>query len=285
MGLIFRLQCIVAEPVLLLQILAVTVPTQATFFMNFITVSGLRDSMLRLWRPWAILGELFGLCCMITPRDKRRLYKPEVFEYHEAYPDKAFILFIVLAYTNISPLIILFGLVYFIIMYISDGYRLLYVCKSKSHSGGMLWSNVFNAIGVGVIFYDITMIGVFLTRQKIVQYFAVSSILLMMGVIIFYLYYMNDKWYTIAFYGPMEALVDNIDVLQEEKYQYSYLHPCLKSIPLHKQECYDPEVLSNRNRGEVLQKDRRIKKDITLKISPDEDEIQYSRSSSTEDLL
>jgi len=176
----------------------------------------------------------------ITPRDYRRLYKPEVFEYYEAYPDKAFILVIVLCYSNIAPLILVFGLVYFLLMYGTESYRLLYVCRSKSHSGGEYWSIAFNEVCFGLILYNTTMTGIL--SLKGIFYGAVIGFLLIL-VVIYFCYYMNRWWHPILYFGAMEVLVqsDNIIEHDNEEFRQAYRHPGLKPIPEKKQEWYGEE--------------------------------------------
>jgi len=165
------------------------------------------------------------------------MYKPEVFEYYEAYPDKAFIFVIVLCYSSIAPLILLFGLLYFLIMYLTETYRLLYVCESKSHSGGMLWTTGFNQVCFGVGLYHVTMIGIFLLNQYI--YGAAIGFIMLLWIIGF-TYYMNTRWYPIAYYGSMESLVEEDELVPPDSdvFGYVYCHPSLLPIPLNKQEFF-----------------------------------------------
>uniref|UniRef100_A0A6B2L2P2 CSC1/OSCA1-like 7TM region domain-containing protein n=1 Tax=Arcella intermedia TaxID=1963864 RepID=A0A6B2L2P2_9EUKA len=233
-----QLRAIIEQPITLLQLLGAVVPTQVLFFLNFVTTSALRESMLRLWRPWSLVSELFSLyCCAVTPRDFKRIYKPEVFEYYEAYPDKAFILVIVLCYSNISPLILIFGNLYFMLMYITETYRLLYVCKSKSPAFGMLWSTAFNQACAGLILYHLTMIGVFVLNQFL--YGAIIALLMLLFVV-YFTYFMNTRWYPIAYYGSMESLTEKDEIVPATssifKKENVYCHPSLLPIPRKKRE-------------------------------------------------
>jgi len=229
-GIFTQLRLLIEQPFLIIRNLGYIVPAQAIFLMNFVMTSALRESMLRLWRPWSLLFECFGLCCCaITPRDYKRLYKPEVFEYYEAYPDKVFILVITLCYSNIAPIILAFGLVYFVLMYCTESYRLLYVCQSKSHSGGLLWTTAFNEICFGLVLYNATMMGVLLLKNTFVG--AVIGFL-MIFVVTYFCYYMNTWWYPILFHGPLEVLVDNDDIISpdNEEFRTAYCHPALLPV-------------------------------------------------------
>ena len=77
---------ILTSPWQIAVILGDIIPRQATFFVNLVITCAIRESVLRLWSPWRLIGELIAIaCCAVAPREYKKVYKPERFNWAEAY--------------------------------------------------------------------------------------------------------------------------------------------------------------------------------------------------------
>jgi len=236
-----QLELIAEQPITLANLLGEAVPAQAIFFINYVTVAALRESMLALWKPGALVFERLGLCCLAsTPRDLRDLYIPEMFIFQVSYPDRIFVLIVVLCYSNIAPLILPFGFLYFVFMTLTETHRLLYVCRRKSLGGGLVWCTMFNQGCFGVGMYGVTMLGVFATKKFVAG--VVISILVVLAVILF-AYCMNKRWFPTAYYGSYDSMIKHNKIIPANSnvFHNLYVHPSLLPVPPEKLEFYGTE--------------------------------------------
>ena len=83
-----------------------------------------------------IRGYTHLFCCK-TPRDYATNRAPWSFNYGTGYPPPLLIFIIVLEYSTISPMVLLFGTIYFCITYMVYKYQFLYgkrdfsICLAK----------------------------------------------------------------------------------------------------------------------------------------------------------
>jgi len=250
-SIINQLETIVEEPVTLVNILGKAVPAQAIFFINFVVVAALTGTMLKLWKPGTLVSEGLGLCCLATtPRDYRELYRPEQFTYRDSIPDMIFILVVVLCYSNVQPLILPFGILYFFLLSLVETHRLNYVCRQKSLGGGLMWCTMFNMGCFGVGVYGVTMLGVFALKQFVAG--VIISILVVVCVIVFACY-MNQRWFPTAHFGSYASMVKHNRFVpaSSDVFRNLYVRPSMLPVPPEQLEFYDDldevvEVNSNK---------------------------------------
>ncbi|ODV78580.1 DUF221-domain-containing protein [Suhomyces tanzawaensis NRRL Y-17324] len=108
------------------------------------------------------LGSIFW--CK-TPRDHLKLYKPPVFNFGLQLPQPILIFIITIVYSVMSSKILTAGLIYFIIGFFVCKYQLLYACVHPPHSTGKVWPLVFRRIILGLLLFQLTMVGT-LALQK-----------------------------------------------------------------------------------------------------------------------
>jgi len=100
-----------------------------------------------------------------SKRDKRKLGKPSKFPYDEQYGHHLLIFTLVMVYSTLSPFILPFGLIYFVIAMMCSFYNILYVYKTEYEGGGNFWPALVNRIMLGLVIYQLTMIGVFSSME------------------------------------------------------------------------------------------------------------------------
>ncbi|KAI9256616.1 hypothetical protein BDA99DRAFT_516906 [Phascolomyces articulosus] len=159
---------LINHPAEIANVLGTTLPAVAPFFINYILLQGmlLMPLSLLMFGSLIIRGYTHLFCCK-TPRDYATNRAPWSFNYGTGYPPPLLIFIIVLEYSTISPIILLFGTVYFCITYIVYKYQFLYVYFRPYDAIGSAWTMVFPRVIVGMLLFQITMAGLFLLKKYI----------------------------------------------------------------------------------------------------------------------
>lgn len=138
-----QLQQIIANPSVLVKMLGVSIPQQASFFMSFIAIGAAAagGALLRIvgLAIFCIKLKLFG-----TERARYGAWKPEaqVALYGTSLPNHTIVLLLGLTFCCISPLIAPFCLLYFTSALVAQKYSQVYVVTHPYEAQGQLWTNV-----------------------------------------------------------------------------------------------------------------------------------------------
>jgi hypothetical protein len=101
-----------------------------------------------------------------TPRDYSALQRGPNFNFAFYLPQCLFVFCICIIYSILSPAILCFGLIFFILGYFSYKYQLIYAMDHPQHSTGKIWQIIYNRIILGLVVFQFTMIGT-LSTQKV----------------------------------------------------------------------------------------------------------------------
>lgn len=132
--------------------------------MNYVILQGFLCLPLQLINPGSFIMNyvlrIFKICK--TPRDFSDASDPLIislnYGYHYTIPLLIFV--IVLTYSCISPLILIFGCIYFIVAYIIYKYQFLYIHYPKYETYGRFAPMIVNRCMTGLIIFQFTMIGI-----------------------------------------------------------------------------------------------------------------------------
>lgn len=154
------------HPAAVANLLGTTLPAVAPFFINYTVLQGmlLMPLSLLLFGALIVRGFSHVFLCK-TPRDYASNRAPWAFNYGTGYPPLLLIFIIVLEYSSISPIILLFGTIYFCIAYVVYKYQLLYVYFQPFDAVGGAWTMVFPRIILGMILFQLTMTGIFVLKS------------------------------------------------------------------------------------------------------------------------
>ncbi|KAG2219900.1 hypothetical protein INT45_008537 [Circinella minor] len=152
---------LINHPAEIANVLGTTLPAVAPFFINYVILQGM----------------------LLTPRDYATNRAPWSFNYGTGYPPPLLIFIIVLEYSTISPIVLLFGTIYFCITYMVYKYQFLYVYFRPYDAIGSAWTMVFPRVIIGMLLFQITMAGLFVLKQYITL--AVLCVPLMVMTILF----------------------------------------------------------------------------------------------------
>lgn len=141
--------------------LAQSLKDLSLFYVDFIILQGLAVFPYKLLLMGNLLKFSIGsLFWCKTPRDYLKLYKPPTFNFGLHLPQPILILIITVVYAAMSTKILTAGLIYFIIGYFVYKYQLLYACVHPPHSTGKVWPLIFRRVILGILLFQITMVGI-----------------------------------------------------------------------------------------------------------------------------
>ncbi|KAJ9110572.1 hypothetical protein QFC20_002901 [Naganishia adeliensis] len=117
----------------------------------------------------------------LTPRELVELYAPPSVNYGMIYPPAILVFIFTLTDSVISPLILIFGALYFTVGYIVYKYKLIYVFVNPYESTGEAWPTTFARLVWGIVLFELFMLGLFAARQS--WYAATGLVPLLLGTI------------------------------------------------------------------------------------------------------
>jgi hypothetical protein len=140
---ISQLQQILANPSVLVKMLGVSIPQQASFFMSFIAI-GAAAAGGALLRIVGLVIFLIKLKLFGTERARYAAWKPaaQASLYGTALPNHTIVLLLGLTFCCISPLIAPFCLLYFSSALLAHKYLQTWVVTHPYEAQGQIWTNV-----------------------------------------------------------------------------------------------------------------------------------------------
>ncbi|OJJ39872.1 hypothetical protein ASPWEDRAFT_105675 [Aspergillus wentii DTO 134E9] len=139
------------------------------FYINLIVLQGVGLFPFRLLEFGSVAMYPINYLWARTPRDYSELSNPPTFSYGHSIPQTILVLIICVVYSIFpsSWLICFFGLVYFIVAKFVYKYQLLYAMDHQQHSTGRAWPMICNRFFVGLMLFQLAMIGVLALRKAI----------------------------------------------------------------------------------------------------------------------
>ncbi|MCJ1313410.1 hypothetical protein MMC25_007088 [Agyrium rufum] len=178
------------------------------FYMNLIVLQGLGLFPFRLLEFGAVsLYPIYRMGAK-TPRDYAELVQPPVFSYGFFLPQTILIFIICLVYSILpdGELVTFFGLLYFIIGSFIYKYQLLYAMDHRQHSTGRAWIIICNRILVGLVVFQLAMLGTIAGRS------AVKSSLLIVPLLVgtvWFGYFYRRSYQPLMKYIALRSLHDD----------------------------------------------------------------------------
>ncbi|KAI8985049.1 hypothetical protein BDB01DRAFT_850116 [Pilobolus umbonatus] len=195
------------DPVSVPTLLANSLSSAVPFFMNYVILQGFLIAPLNLLLLGALIVRGFHhVTSCRTPRQHAENRAPWAFNYGIGYPIPLLIFIVVLEYSTISPLMLLFGTFYFCITYVVYKYQFLYVYFRPYEAAGKLWIMTVPRVIFGLLLFQLTMCGIFAVRS-----FYVLSILCVPLMLLTFLfrYYLHRAYYQNGQNLPLQLLKYN----------------------------------------------------------------------------
>ncbi|ORE03576.1 DUF221-domain-containing protein [Rhizopus microsporus var. microsporus] len=193
--------------------LADTLPNIAPFFINYVILQGflLMPMNLLLLGALIVRGFYHAFICK-TPRDHAENRAPWSFNYGTGYPVPLLVFIIVLEYSCISPIIMVFGAIYFCFTYVVYKYQFLYVYFRPYEAAGRLWIMTVPRIIFGLVLFQLTMTGYFVLRKFIALGATCAPLI---AITILYKFILDRAFLKNARNLPMQLLRDNMQKLPD----------------------------------------------------------------------
>ncbi|KAG0190793.1 hypothetical protein DFQ28_001517 [Apophysomyces sp. BC1034] len=202
-------------------------PIQGLRARSKVAASTFSKMPLNLLLLGALIVRGVGNALCKTPRDYAENQSPSAFNYGMEFPSLLIVFIIVLEYSTISPLILVFGTIYFCITYVVYKYQLLYgnqklvgyrsithafsaVYFRQYESSGALWTMAFPRIIAGVIVFQLTMAGIFVLKN----FYTLGALCIpLIGLTIVFKFTMDAAFKENSDSLSMQLLRDNINQL------------------------------------------------------------------------
>ncbi|KAJ3409588.1 hypothetical protein HDV05_004332 [Chytridiales sp. JEL 0842] len=152
------------NPLFIFNLMASTLPSGATFFINYIILN-IMLLVVELCRPLMLIYTAFKRWKHKTPRELHEInLYTSYLNFGILYPAHLIIFMIVLCYSVLAPLILIPGTIYFGIAYLIYRNQLLYVYVKEYEAYGRHWAMMFNRAILGLLIFQVTMAGMFFTK-------------------------------------------------------------------------------------------------------------------------
>eukprot|EP00035_Acanthoeca_spectabilis_P009999 m.176273 g.176273 ORF g.176273 m.176273 type:complete len:825 (+) comp14895_c0_seq19:3120-5594(+) len=205
---------VIEHPPEFFALLGRTVPASGTFFMSYVMLLALASFPGELARLGPlILQWLQFKRGLALDTEKMRVMEPGHIDYGKLLPQQLVVYLIVLAYANVAPIIVLFGIFYFVLGYFTWKHQLLMVYTTICESGGTHWHRIFKFILIGVAISQATLIGVVAAMRGIKQ----GPFLAPLLIITYFFYYHFDTKYasTVSTTVVAREVAANVDASKE----------------------------------------------------------------------
>ncbi|KAG9324038.1 hypothetical protein KVV02_004715 [Mortierella alpina] len=191
-------------------ILAASLPRVAPFFVNYTILRGIGLFPLQLLQIGDVFGQVFQGFVSRTPRDYAEARAPPELPYGVVYSNATLVFVVILIYSCIKPLILVFGALYFAIGILVFKYQVLYVYFHPHESSGQMWPMVYNRLTLGLVTFQLTMLGLFMLKQAYV--FGVLLAPLPIGTVWFW-YWTTATYKQTAKFVPLQQLRPDDDMV------------------------------------------------------------------------
>lgn len=159
---------IIARPSAALEILGNTLPAVVGYFITLIVTKMLAGLPIIILRPYALFRYLFLRLIQskkyMTQRELENVYCLEPVYYSWEYPSQMLVIVICFTYASISPIILIFGAMYFFAALMVYKKQVLYVYTPFYESGGDLFPLVCDRTITGLICGQLTFMGYSVVR-------------------------------------------------------------------------------------------------------------------------
>ncbi|RDA96279.1 hypothetical protein CP533_1686 [Ophiocordyceps camponoti-saundersi (nom. inval.)] len=146
-----------------LNLLAENLPASANYFFSYMILQGMSTSAGTLLQVvplliWFLIAPIFDS----TPRDKwSRNTKLKQVEWDSLFPVYTNFACIGLVYCITAPLISVFVVITFSLLWVAQRYTMIYVYRFETDTGGVLYPRAINQTFTGLYFMELLMAGLF----------------------------------------------------------------------------------------------------------------------------
>ncbi|KAF5000602.1 hypothetical protein FGRMN_1634 [Fusarium graminum] len=177
----------------------------SVFYICFIMLQGIGLMPFRILEAGSVFLYPIYSWLAKTPRDILELKKPPVFQYGFYLPTSllVFNLCIIYSVLNQGFVILIMGLIYFSLGYFTFKYMLLYAMDQPQHATGGAWRIICYRVIVGLLVFEVAMIGRIAARHAYIQSICVLPLI---PFSIWYTYYIKRRFEPLTKYIALRAV-------------------------------------------------------------------------------
>ncbi|PHH87696.1 hypothetical protein CDD83_8528 [Cordyceps sp. RAO-2017] len=185
--------------------IAADVEELSIFYINFIMLQGIGLMPFRILEVGSVFLLPIYRMMSSTPRDFVELQKPPVFQYGFYLPTALLVFNLCLIYSVLrwGFAILVFGSVYFLLGYFTFKYMVLYAMDQPQHATGGAWRIICYRIVIGLVVFEVVMVGQIASLSAFVQSLAVVPVI---PFTIWYSYYFKQRFEPLTRYIALRAI-------------------------------------------------------------------------------
>ncbi|GAB5593361.1 phosphate metabolism protein 7 [Umbelopsis nana] len=169
---------IIHTPTSIINLLATSLPTVSTFFINYLILQAFMGSAIELVQ----LSNLAVRKIMLryftrTPRAIFMRCHPRALMYGTAFPQLTLVFSIGMVFATIVPMVIIFAVLYYAIFYFVYLHQVDQYYAVNYQTAGLFYWKAMHHTFIGLIIQQLTVAGLFLLRQSLVAGFICLFIL------------------------------------------------------------------------------------------------------------
>ncbi|KAJ1917962.1 hypothetical protein H4219_002903 [Mycoemilia scoparia] len=161
-------------------------PNVATWFTVYTMLYGAGYQVLKLLQLKGVCRWIWFRWLARSPRDFSELMRPIYLDWGALYPWPMLFFWICITYSCLSPIILLMGIIYFMVGLFIQKYLILYSWYNRYESAGLHWRTVLVWLVIGVIFFQLVMLGFFAVSTS--KYYTAPLIFPVLFTLIYLIY-------------------------------------------------------------------------------------------------
>lgn len=187
------------------RVIAGDVEDLSIFYTSFIMLQGIGLMPFRMCEVGSVALYPIYKMMSATPRDYAELRQPPIFQYGFYLPTALLVFNLCLIYSVLrwGFAILLVGTIYFILGYFAFKYMVLYAMDQPQHATGGAWRIICYRILVGLVVFEVVMIGQIASLSAFVQS---VFILPLIPFTIWYCYYFKQRFDPLTKYIALRAI-------------------------------------------------------------------------------
>lgn len=156
------------NPMKIIDKLAESLPGARQFSLSYVVFQALAILPLQLLQLPVVLGRAFGrLLWARTPREHAELNAPPQLYAGSVYPAALIVFTLCIVYSIVSPLVTIFGAIYFALAYVIYKHKLLFVFYKSYESRGQAWPLSTNRCIWALLLFQLFQLSLFSVRKQL----------------------------------------------------------------------------------------------------------------------
>ncbi|PRP78372.1 hypothetical protein PROFUN_13784 [Planoprotostelium fungivorum] len=189
---------------IIVTLLSTNIPLQSEPMMIYVMTQALSSFPGELLRivPLIIRAIYHRFLCK-TVREHEKADKDTIgyFDYVGHYSQDLLIFAIVITYSTMQPMILLFAIVYYCLALFTTLYNIQFVFPREYNAGGVYWTATFGRMLFGLGVFQLTMVGLLGAKQ----FYASPVLLVLIPITIVFYRYCDRLFSKRAKYGPLQS--------------------------------------------------------------------------------